>query len=146
MTTLGTSTWGVVISTGIAGGVPSGDIIYFLCNDVQRQLKTKDKTDHYASQTAVTIALSQIFYSVTLTNALYQAKTFSSLNSHHALLHDYIFSQTKIYLWLKDAAGTYLDFEIGSTVTDYLPCVIKDISDKMVNNKFTATLRVEETA
>jgi hypothetical protein len=146
MTTVGTNTWGVIISTGTNAGAPSGDIAYFLCNDVQRTLKTKDKTDHYASQTAVTIPLGQLYYDVRLNNTVYYAKTLSNVNSYHALLHSWEKGQTKVYLWCKDSAGTYLDFIIGSTTYDYLPCCVKEVVDGLRNSKLIATIRVEETA
>lgn len=146
MTTLGTSSWGVILSSGCAGGVPSGDIIYWLCDDVDRELTTKDKTDHYASQTASTIPMGQAYYRVNANSCLYQAKTIASLNSHHAFLQAWLFAQTKIYLWVKDSASTYLDFIIASTTTDYLPCVVKNAKDKLKHNKLMVDLRLEETA
>ncbi len=144
-TVLGTSSWGVILSTGIVGGVPSGNIIYWLCDDVERELTTKDKTDHFAGQTASTVPLGQVYYKIACKSAIYQAKTISSVNSHQALLQSWTKGQTKIYLWVKDSAGTYLDFIIGTTTTDYLPCVVKRAVDKLKHQQYTCDFNVEET-
>lgn len=145
MTDLGTSTWGVILSEAQSSG-PSGDKIYWLCDDFKRDLKTKDETSHYASQTPVTIPLGQCYYVANINKAIYKEKTFASLNSHHAKIQSYIKGQTGVYLWVKDSAGTYLDWIRGTTTTDYLYCVLKECSDQLSHGKFMATFRVEETA
>jgi len=146
MTTLGTNTWGVILSSGNTGAVPSDNIIYLLCDSVKREITTKDTTNHYAGQTSSTIPLGQMYYKITLSNAVYKDKTFSSINSHLALLQAYMYGQTKIYLWLKDNAGTYLDFIIGTTTTDYCPVVVKRIGDTLSHSKYGVELQLEESS
>ena len=143
MTTVGTSTYGVILSSAQSSG-PSGDICYFFCNEVKRKLMIGDKVNHTANQTSYAIVLKTLHYKVSLNNAIVQTNTISTLNSYHALMKAWLGQTTAIYLHIKDAAATYLTFDINGSSANYLKCRIVDLEDSLSNSKKAMNFAVEE--
>jgi hypothetical protein len=145
MTTVGTNTWGVILSSGNTSDVPSGDICYFFCNDVKRKLTIKDKPSHAANQTSWAVVLKDMFYSVQVNQAIVVGNALATLNSYHALMKNWIESATAIYVFLKGSDGDYAEFDINGTTDDWLKCrIVGDIEDGLTNGKKTMTFKVEE--
>lgn len=145
MTTVGTNTYGVVLSSAVNAGAPSGDICYFFCNDVSRDYNIKDKPQHTANEIDFAVVLDEQHYVVNCRDAIVADNALSTLNSYHALMKGWARGSSSIYFWAKDKSGTYLDFIIVSTTTDYLKCrIVSKITDKLSNKTKAMSFTVEQ--
>ena len=146
MTTVGATTYGVVIASLNTADVPAGNICYFFCNDVQRKLVSKDNITHLANQISFATVLKQMHYTVDVRNAIVVGNLLSTLNSYHALLKNWMESTTAVYVFLKDTTGDYLEFDINGTTDDWLKCRVKEISEDIKNGKKMMNIKLEESS
>jgi hypothetical protein len=125
MTTVGPSSSGVVLSTGRAGGVPSGDICYFFSDSVDIDDVSMDKIKRLTANSEYIIDLGKNWTDARVNDARIVDNTNSTLNSYRALFIKWKNAKTQVYFWVTDGSN-YFDFFIDETAYDYLPCLIED--------------------
>ena len=120
--------WGIMLSTGKAAGVPSGDICYFFCKNVQIDGISMDKIKYLTSNIEYIITLKKNWYEVKINEARIVDNTVATLNLYTAYINKVWFeAKTQLYFWIKEGGtSTYVDFHIAGTTYDYLPCLIQD--------------------
>jgi hypothetical protein len=143
MTTVGTATWGVIISSGNTAGVPSDNIVYLFSDSVKRKLNTKDKITHMSNWVSYHVPLKQHYYTVDIEDCIIAANAMATLNSYHALLVSWL-DTTPVYFWAKGRDGNYMDFIINGSTYDYLKGLLRDPEDALNHKKYKMNLKFEQ--
>ncbi len=145
MGTVGTNTWGVLLSSAEAAGSPSGNICYFLCNDFNRKKMDKNRAKHKPGRTHYTINTKVSWYEATLNQCRVADNTVATMNSYHAYITAWMEAKTEVYLWIIDAAATKLDWYVAGSMQDWLPCVVMSpLEDSLAHNEKAINIKVEE--
>ena len=117
--------WGLVLSSGNAAGIPSGDVIYFLANKVKVNKKSLDKTNFTSKRKARRIARGKRKISVSAPSVWIPTRSMTELNACNAYLEAWAQDgHAPIYLWIRTkvvATWVWYHFpNVSGTMIDYL--------------------------
>ena len=137
--------WGLILSSGNAAGIPSGDVIYLFANKVKVNKATLDKTNYTSNNKARRLARGKKKLNVSAPSVWVPTRSMTELNACNAYLNAWAQNgHAPIYLWIRTkvvATWVYYDFpDVDGSMVNYLMGYV-DVDDDDLDQLFLKSLK-----